>query len=157
MTLKTKRSNAKKLISYYVNQDIAKNHKNLDESDVKIASIFIKNQISILLAPVNTGLDSAIKPKALADLIIEFGFNVKPTPEETYALIENSNLFNLLGLVYLPLDNIGKSTREWFLNQLKKPPTDFRAKLKGGHLRPLGLSSREFSFQFSRYFFCSPH
>lgn len=154
--LENKRSNTKKISSYYVNQDIAKNHRNLDESDVKIASIFIKNQISILLAPVNTGLDSAIKPKALADLIIKFGFNVKPTPEETYALIKNSNLFNLLGLVYLPLDNIGKSTREWFLNQLKKPPTDFQAKLKGGHLRPLGYRLGNLVFNFPDTFSVPP-
>lgn len=137
--LKLKSSNAKKLISYYVNQDAARGQNNFAESDVKIASIFIKNQISLLLAPVNTGLDSAIKPQALANFIIRLGLNVKPTPEETYALIENSNLFNLLGLVYFPLDNIGKSTREWFFNIFKKPPQDLRAELKGGHLRPLGL------------------
>ncbi|GAA6621770.1 DUF1350 family protein [Scytonema sp. NUACC26] len=137
--LKDNSYNAKKLVSYYVNQDATKEQKNFGESDVKIASIFIKNQASLLLAPVNTGLDSAIKPKALADFIIRLGLNVKPNPEETFALIENSNLFNLLGLVYLPLDNIGKSTREWFFDIFKKPSQDFQAKLKGGHLRPLGL------------------
>ncbi|BAZ53982.1 hypothetical protein NIES4103_66660 [Nostoc sp. NIES-4103] len=154
--LENKRTNAKKLISYYVNQDVAKRQSNLDASDVKIASIFIKNQISILLAPVNTGLDSAIKPKALADLIINLGFNVKPTPEETYALIKNSNLFNLLGLVYFPLDNIGKSTREWFFNHLKKPPADFRSKLKGGHLRPLGFRLGNLVFNFPDTFSVPP-
>ncbi|MEH2056118.1 MAG: DUF1350 family protein [Nostoc sp.] len=138
--LQGKSSQAKKLVSYYVNQDSARVQRNFAESDVKIASIFIKNQGSLFLAPVNTGLDSAIKPKIFADFIIRLGLNVKPTPEETDALIENSNLFNLLGLVYSPLDNIGKSTLQWFFNIFKKPPEDFRAEFKGGHLRPLGLS-----------------
>ncbi len=146
--LENKRSEAKKLTSYYVNRYVANRPIGFDQSEIKIASIFIKNQLSILLAPVNTGLDSAIKPKALADFLIRLGFNVKPTPEETYALIENSNLFNLLGLVYSPLDNISKSTREWFFNHLKKPPEDFRVKLKGGHLRPLGLRLGNFVLNF---------
>ncbi|GAB1538809.1 hypothetical protein NUACC21_14730 [Scytonema sp. NUACC21] len=96
-SLEDKSSEAKRLTSYYVNQDVAKSQVTFDESDVKITSIFIKSQPSILLAPVNTGLDSAIKPKFLADFIINLGLNVKPTPKETEALIENSNLFNLLG------------------------------------------------------------
>lgn len=139
---------AKRLTTFYVQKDITKRQIYFDESEVKINSLFIKSQSSILLAPVNTGLDSAIQPKALADFIIKLGFNVKPTPEETEALIEKSNLFNLLGLVYFPLDNIGKSTREWFLNYLKKPPEQFRIKLKGGHLRPLGLRIGNLVFNF---------
>jgi hypothetical protein len=146
--LEDKRSEAKILTSYYVNQYVAKRQINFDDSELKIASIFIKNQASILLAPVNTGLDSAIKPKALADFLIRLGFNVKPTPEETYVLIENSNLFNLLGLVYFSLDNIGESTQKWFFNNLKKPPENFRAKIKGGHLRPLGLRIGNFIINF---------
>ncbi|MBH8554409.1 DUF1350 family protein [Nostocaceae cyanobacterium CENA357] len=146
--LEDKRSEAKRLTSYYVNQYVAKRSIYFDDLEVKITSIFIKNQASLLLAPVNTGLDSAIKPKTLADFLSRLGFNVKPTPEETYALIKNSNLFNLLGLVYFSLDNIGKSTREWFFNHLKKPPEDFRAKLKGGHLRPLGLRLGNFVLNF---------
>lgn len=154
--LEEQRSDAKKLSTYYVKQDVTQHHRNLDDLDVKITSIFIKNQISILLAPVNTGLDSAIKPKALADFIIKLGFNVKPTPDETYALIKNSNFFNLLGLVYFSLDNIGKSTREWFFNDLKKPPEDFRTKLKGGHLRPLGFRLGNLVFNFPDTFSIPP-
>ncbi|BAY14620.1 hypothetical protein NIES21_03770 [Anabaenopsis circularis NIES-21] len=154
--LENQSAKAKKLTSYYVNQDVDQSQTYFDESNVKINSIFIKSQASLLLAPVNTGLDSAIKPKALADFIIRLGFNVKPTPAETEALIENSHLFNLLGLVYFPLDNIGKSTREWFFNQLKKPPEDFRIKLKGGHLRPLGLRLGNIVFNFPDTFSVPP-
>lgn len=154
--LEDKRSEAKKLTSYYVNQDVAKLQIGFDESDVKINSIFIKSQPSILLAPVNTGLDSAIKPKVLANFLINLGLNVKPTPQETEALIEDSKFFNLLGLVYFPLDNIGKSTREWFFNYLKKPPEDFRAKLKGGHLRPLALRLGNLVLNFPNNFFVPP-
>ncbi|MBW4586910.1 DUF1350 family protein [Aetokthonos hydrillicola Thurmond2011] len=137
--LKDKTHNAKQLVSYYVNKDATRNQGDFTESEVKIESIFIKSQPSLFLAPVNTGLESAIKPKVLADFIIRLGLNVRPTPQETYALIEKSDLFNLLGLISFSLDNIGKSTREWFINTFKKPPQDFRAVVKGGHLRPLGL------------------
>ncbi|MBD2498458.1 DUF1350 family protein [Nostoc sp. FACHB-280] len=154
--LEKQRKKAKELTSYYVNQDLDQNQTDFDSSNVKINSIFIKSQASLLLAPVNTGLDSAIKPKALADFIISLGFNVKPTPEETEALIKNSNLFNLLGLVYFPLDNIGKSTREWFFNDLQKPPESLREKLKGGHLRPLGIRIGDLVFNFPDTFSLPP-
>lgn len=145
--LKQKSVAAKKLIEYYISQDPHVKNVNDKSLDVIITSIFIKGQPSLLLAPVNTGLDSAV-PKPLADIIIKFGFNVKPTPEETYALIKDGDLFNLLGLVSFPLDNIAKSTVQWFDETFKKPPNDFRQELKGGHLRPLGFRIGNLVFNF---------
>ncbi|MBD2165253.1 DUF1350 family protein [Calothrix membranacea FACHB-236] len=137
--LRLKNRRTQNLISYYVNPEDYISQTKTDNSDVSVGSLFIKSQPSLLLAPVNTRLDSAIKPKALANFLIRLGVNIKPTPEETFALIQKSRLFNLLGLIYFKSDNIGKSTREWFLDVFKKPPQDFCAELKGGHLRPLGF------------------
>jgi len=72
-------------------------------------------------------------------LLDDIGWAVKPTPEETYGLIKESDLFNLMGLICFKSDNIAKSTCEWFINTLKKPPINFTKTLEGGHLRPLGI------------------
>ncbi|WP_013322059.1 DUF1350 family protein [Gloeothece verrucosa] len=142
--LEIKRKEAKRLIEYYIKKE--PNFKEL-KGDIEISSIFIKNQPSLLLAPVNTGLDSAI-PQPLASIFINLGLNVKPTPEETYALIKNANLFNLLGLTSFKTDKIALSTCQWFEEDFKKPPTDFKEELKGGHLRPLGILFGNFVINF---------
>jgi len=107
--------------------------------DINITSIFIKGQESILLAPDISDTASAIRPKFLANFIDYLGLGVEPTPEETCKLIQESGLFNLLGLVCFQSDNIAKSTCEWFINTLKKPSEDFLRTLEGRHLRPLGI------------------
>lgn len=107
--------------------------------DINITSIFIKGQKSILLAPDISDTASAIRPKFLADFIDYIGLGVKPIPEETYDLIQESGLFNFLGLVCFKSDNIAKLTCQWFINTLKKPPKAFLKTLEGGHLRPLGI------------------
>jgi len=107
--------------------------------DINITSIFIKGQESILLAPDISDTASAIRPKFLANFIDYLGLGVEPTPEETCKLIQESGLFNLLGLVCFQSDNIAKSTCEWFIDTLKKPPKYFLRTLKCGHLRPLNI------------------
>jgi len=109
------------------------------DRDIKINSIFIKGQFSILLAPVISDTSSAIRPQFLADLLDTFGLGVKPTAQETYRFIKESNLFNLMGLICFKSDNIAKSTCDFFMNTLEKPSTDFQESLEGGHLRPLGI------------------
>ncbi|MEH2228049.1 MAG: DUF1350 family protein [Nostoc sp.] len=125
--LTRKRDEVKKLIYTYV-------HKN-----IKINSVFIKGQVSILLAPAIADTGSAIRPQFLADIIDNLGWGVKPTVEETQHLIKDSGLFNIMGLVCFKSDNIAQSTCEWFTNILQKPPQDFRNTVAGGHLRPLGI------------------
>ncbi|BDI14487.1 hypothetical protein ANSO36C_02890 [Nostoc cf. commune SO-36] len=125
--LTRKRAEVKKLIYTYV-------HK-----DVNIDSVFIKGQVSILLAPAIADTGSAIRPQFLADIIDNLGWGVKPTVDETRNLIKDSELFNIMGLVCFNSDNIAESTCEWFTNILQKPPQDFRKSLAGGHLRPLGI------------------
>ncbi len=125
--LKQKILEVQKLIRTYVNREI------------KINSIFIKGQVSILLAPAIADTGSAIRPQCIADIIDNLGFGVKPTVEETQNLIKDSGLFNIMGLVCFKSDNIAKSTCEWFTNILQKPPQNLRKSLAGGHFRPLGI------------------
>ncbi|MBD2410225.1 hypothetical protein FACHB389_19640 [Nostoc calcicola FACHB-389] len=125
--LKQKIVEVQKLIFTYVGREI------------KINSVFIKGQVSILLAPAITSTASAIRPQFLADIIDNLGFGVKPTIEETQNLIKDSELFNIMGLVRFQSDNIAKSTCDWFINILKKPPQEFLESLAGGHLKPLGI------------------
>jgi hypothetical protein len=102
----------------------------------------------LLLAPVNTGLDSAV-PQPFASILIGLGLNVKPTPDETYALIKKANLFGLLGLISFKTDKIALSTCQWFESNFKKPPKEFQQKLNGGHLRPLGIRLENLVINFS--------
>ncbi|MDZ7953690.1 DUF1350 family protein [Nostoc sp. DedQUE09] len=125
--LTRKRDEVEKLICTYVGRKI------------KINSVFIKGQVSILLAPAIADTGSAIRPQFLADIIDNLGWGVKPTVEETQYLIKDSELFNIMGLVCFKSDDIAKSTCEWFTNILQKPPQDFRNTVAGGHLRPLGI------------------
>jgi hypothetical protein len=125
--LKRKILEARKLIYTYVKREI------------KINSVFIKGQVSILLAPAIADTGSAIRPQFLADIIDNLGWGVKPTVEEAQNLIKDSGLFNIMGLVCFKYDNIAKLTCEWFTNILKKPPQQFLENVKGGHLKPLGI------------------
>ncbi|HYX15502.1 MAG TPA: DUF1350 family protein [Nostoc sp.] len=125
--LKRKIVEDRKLIYSYVNREI------------KINSVFIKGQVSILLAPDISDTASAIRPQFLADIIDNLGWGVKPTPEETKNLIKDSGLFNIMGLVCFKSDNIAQLTCEWFTKTLRKPPQEFINTLEGGHLKPLGI------------------
>jgi hypothetical protein len=133
--LEVKREKAQELIKDYIKKD--PNYQAL-KGEIEITSIFIKNQPSLLLAPVNTGLDSAV-PQPFASIFIGLGLNVKPTPDETYALIQKANLFGLMVLNSFKTDKLALSTCQWFESDFKKPPKEFQQKLNGGHLRPLGI------------------
>ncbi|WP_375506626.1 hypothetical protein [uncultured Nostoc sp.] len=130
--LKQKIVEDRKLIYSYVNRKI------------KINSIFIKGQASVLLAPAIADTGSAIRPQFLANIIDNLGWGVKPSVEETHNLIKDSGLFNIMGLVCFQSDNIAKLTCEWFTNILKKPPQEFIQPAKGGHLKPLGIQLGKF-------------
>ncbi|MEH2164851.1 MAG: DUF1350 family protein [Nostoc sp.] len=125
--LKRKIVEDRKLIYTYVRREI------------KINSVFIKGQVSILLAPDISDTASAIRPQFLADFIDNLGWGVKPTPEETKNLIKDSELFNIMGFVCFQSDNIAKLTCEWFTDILKKPPQKFLGTVEGRHLKPLGI------------------
>lgn len=104
------------------------------------ADLFIKDQASVLLAPVTSDTSSAVRPKAFAEWLDRRGWGVQPTAKVTRNLIKESNLFNLLVLAEFQADQIAKETIKWFYTSLEKPTESDRRKLNGGHLRPLGFS-----------------
>ena len=122
------------------------------EADSIFKDLYIKDQPSILLAPVNSGTDSAIKPKIFADLIDSLGLGVKPSPAITRKLIQQNNLFNLLILTRFQSDKIAAETCNWFIDTFGKPPVADRYCSGGGHLRPLGIpiASQVFTFCLDR-------
>jgi len=141
--LKQEAATAKTLIYSYTNNSSLE--QDLGSESI-FFNLFINNQPSILLAPCTSDTSSAIQPKALADLFDKWGLGVKPTPAVTRAIIQNSNLFNLLGLVSFKVDAIAFSTCEWFIRVLSKPPQENQKSLLGGHLRPLGVRIGQFVF-----------
>jgi hypothetical protein len=102
--------------------------------------LYIKNQLSVLLAPVASDTSSAVPSKALANWIDNRGWGVQPTSTVTKNLIKESGLFNLLVLAQFKSDQIALQTIEWFFDVLKKPRKSDRKYLGGGHLRPLGFN-----------------
>jgi hypothetical protein len=104
------------------------------------ANLYIKDQTSVLLAPVTSDTSSAVRPKAFAEWLDRRGWGVEPTAKVTRNLIQESNLFNLLVLAEFQADQIAKETIQWFYTCLEKPAEPDRRRLAGGHLRPLGFS-----------------
>ena len=101
----------------------------------------ILDQPSLLIAPDNSDISAAIKPKPIAKLIERFGIRVKPSPVQTKALMQEGDFFNLMGLICFSSDNIARETCKWFIHDFKKPPAESPKylPLEGGHLRPLGI------------------
>ena len=102
--------------------------------------LFIRDQNSILLAPVTSDTSSAVRPKILAKWIDNLGWGVQPTSEVTKNLIKKSDLFNLLILAKFKSDKLASETVQWFYNTLNRPDASDREPFPGGHLRPLGFN-----------------
>ncbi len=98
----------------------------------------IKNQASILIAPVVSDTQSAVRIAALAQVIDDLGWGVLPTQEETFCFIQKSNLFNLTAVIPFVSDNEARETVAWFEANLKDKILSNQP-LFGSHLRPLGL------------------
>ncbi|WP_237741533.1 DUF1350 family protein [Anabaena sp. PCC 7108] len=156
--LKREYIQGKNLIEYYISQALQYQSQTikLKPEDVTIDKIFIKGQASVLLAPVNSGTDSAI-PKPLAGIVDKIGLGVKPIPSLTFEIIKKANLFNLLGLIAFDQDTkLAFSTVKWFdhnygdKNGDNHHPDyqDFRFTRNGGHLRPLSLRIGNIVFNF---------
>ncbi|MCE2699842.1 MAG: DUF1350 family protein [Nostocales cyanobacterium LE14-WE4] len=103
-----------------------------------ISTLFIKGQVSVLLAPNNSDTKTALQFEFLANLLDRLRLGVSPTPEETNSLIIESNLFNKLGLVAFDSDTTAKTTVNDFLTLFQKPPAEYQVHKPGGHFRPIG-------------------
>ncbi|WP_059002052.1 DUF1350 family protein [Leptolyngbya sp. NIES-2104] len=113
-----------------------------------IYSVSIKGQPSLLLAPDISDTESAIPIRALAQLLDKLKLGVLPTRAQTQDLIEQSQLFNLTGLISFDRDTIAGSVTQpsakndvlWFLTQLKQRRYSLlHQELSGKHLEPVGI------------------
>lgn len=114
-------------------QEITNSLRNVDFKDISL-----KNQPSILMAPVIQGIESAVPFPALANLVKKLGIDVKPTVEQSHCLIKNSNLFNLISLIAFKQDKIAPETVNWLKSNLPNKPAKF-SEIAGEHLAPLGF------------------
>ncbi|MBE9010859.1 DUF1350 family protein [Pseudanabaenaceae cyanobacterium LEGE 13415] len=115
-------------------------------------SVSIKGQPSLLLAPDISDTESAIPIRVLAQLLDKLKLGVLPTRAQTQCLIEQSELFNLTGLISFDRDTIAGSVANaqqqplaqndvlWFLAQLKhRRFALLHQELSGKHLEPVGV------------------
>lgn len=113
-------------------------------AQVNLNSISLKNQKSILMAPAIEGLEGAIpflrNPRfaGLKKFLNRVGIKVEPSQEETFCLIEQSQLFNLTSLISFQGDTrVAAATVQWLLDNLEQRLLQIR-ELRGKHLAPLG-------------------
>lgn len=115
---------------------------------VDFKDISLKNQPSILLAPVIAGIESAIPVPALANLSKKLGLDVQPTVKQTRCLINKSRLFGLTTAIAFDRDKIAsnpeideegepKGTVQWLQKHL--PSIKFSELPNRQHLAPLGF------------------
>ncbi len=102
--------------------------------------LFIRDQISVLLAPVNSDTSNAVRIRALAKWIDDRGWGVQPTPADTKNLIKKADLFHLLVLAAFKSDKLAKDTVAWFYNSLNRPDASAPVPFEGAHFRPMGFS-----------------
>jgi Protein of unknown function (DUF1350) len=135
-----------------VRRQIQKNTKRSDaqikqiQQSVKDLSISIQDQASLLMAPDIGNTQDAIKIPVLPEFLDSIGLGVLPTKQETFALIQQSDLFNLAKMISFNKDGIAGSEKgspgsdntvrtliEILENRL------VHEEVEGKHLRPLGL------------------
>ncbi|MEP0919271.1 DUF1350 family protein [Leptolyngbya sp. DQ-M1] len=123
---------------------------------LSIDSVSIKGQPSLLLAPDISDTESAVPIRFLAQLLDKFKLGALPTRVQTQCLVEQSELFNLTGLISFDRDTIAGSFANaqkqhlsendvlWYLSQLKQ--RHYRVlyrELSGKHLEPVGVQIGE--------------
>lgn len=108
--------------------------------DVELKDISLKNQPSLLMAPVIAGIESAIPVTFLAELVKKLGLDVQPDVPQTYCLIKDSRLFNLIALMAFGQDKIAAKagTVNWLRDNLAGSLVEFLQLPGRRHLAPLG-------------------
>jgi hypothetical protein len=116
------------------------------EQSIQGLSISIQDQRSLLMAPDISNTQDAIKVPLLPEFLDVIGLGVLPTKQETFDLIERSDLFNLAQMISFNHDQIAGSvggapgldnTVRTLLRILGSKLVD--VEIEGKHLRPLGL------------------
>lgn len=111
----------------------------LDELDIQ--DISLRNQPSLLMAPVIAGIKSAIPVEAIATFFQKLGLDVQPNVAQTYCLIQRSRLFNLTGLIAFGNDKIATEagTVRWLQENIGDRLASFSLIPRRKHLSPLGF------------------
>jgi Protein of unknown function (DUF1350) len=116
------------------------------KQSVRGLSISIKDQKSLLMAPDIGNTQDAIKLPILPEFLDSIGLGVLPTKQETFDLIEESDLFNLAKMISFNQDKIAGSEKGPFnldntVRMLIKILGDKlkHKEIEGKHLRPLGI------------------
>jgi len=105
---------------------------------IQLHNISLLNQPSLFVAPVISGIESAI-PFGLASFFKKLGIDVNPTVQDTQCLITNSSMFNLFDIISFAKDIRAKETIQWFV---KTFPRRIKFLLPNrNHLDPLGFST----------------
>lgn len=126
-------------------------------ADLRPDTVSIKGQPSLLLAPDISDTESAIPIRSLAQLLDRFQLGVLPTRRQTQCLIDQSDLFNLTGLISFDHDTIAGSVANpgqkpyaendvlWLITQLQQRAFPvLHQELLGKHLEPLGVKIGSF-------------
>ncbi len=135
-----------------VRQHLQKNVKNPElqirqiEQGLQDLSISVKNQKSLLMAPEISNTQDAIKVPFLPQLLDAIDLGVLPTKQETFDLIQQSDLFNLTKMISFDRDQIAgskndSSVPDKTVKSLIKilEPKLIHTEITGKHLRPIGL------------------
>jgi Protein of unknown function (DUF1350) len=116
------------------------------KQSVRGLSISVKDQKSLLMAPDIGNTQDAIKLPILPEFLDSIGLGVLPTKQETFDLIEESDLFNLAKMISFDKDKIAGSKKgplnlDNTVRMLIKILGDKlkHKEIEGKHLRPLGL------------------
>ncbi len=115
---------------------------------VALKDISLKNQPSLLLAPVLAGIESAVPFRPLAELVKKLGLDVQPNVKQTRCLIDRSDLFNLTAAISFSQDKIAsnkqidsegepRGTVEWLQKHVSS--VKFSELTNRKHLAPLGF------------------
>jgi Protein of unknown function (DUF1350) len=89
-----------------------------------LEDISIFNQPSLLVAPDISDTQSAIPIPAIANLLDQIGWGVKPSRKQTQCLIERSQLFNLTALISFNKDTLAGSKTDQFKSTKVREASD---------------------------------
>lgn len=110
--------------------------------DVSLKQISLLNQPSILLDPVVSDLDSAVPIKSLRALVERF-IRVEPSIDQTYCLINRSQLFALTSVIAFT-SQLARETVSTLEELLKLQLSSFKTLPLGNHLAVLGFKRGNF-------------
>lgn len=111
--------------------------------DVSLKQISLLNQPSILLDPVISDLDGAVPIKSLRALVERF-IRVEPSIEQTYCLINRSQLFALTSVIAFT-SQLAKETVGTLEELLTLQLSSFKTLPLGNHLAVLGFKRGNFA------------